>query len=188
MKKLIFLTAIFVLTMSSIGMCAVQDPDSGLGDIQVGYNYYNLSKTSGGIGQGNTGFNELYGSVGIGFGYGLFATRGQMDKSSYTDYGLKTALPIPLLDVALMLGQRRMATDNAPGDNNLFAGVMVKQDLIDGFAAYGTYQKGMYFKDEVIGLTYDLDKNSQLNLSWKNYQDNNDMTFKGIGGGVSLKF
>jgi hypothetical protein len=186
MKKLVFLTMVFVLVMSSIGMCAVPDPNSGIGDVQLGYNYYDLNKTSGGIDQGKTGFNELYGSVGIGFGYGAFVNHAQADKTSYTDFGLKTTVLIP--NVALMVGQRRMATDNAASDNNLFYGASIKQNLVAGVAAYATYQKGTHFRDEVIGLTYAMDKNSQINLSWKNYDDNNGATFKGIGGGVNFKF
>lgn len=186
MKKLIFLTMVFVLAMSSIGMCAVPDPNSGIGDIQLGYNYYDLKKTSGGINQGNTGFNEFYGSVGIGFGYGAFINHAQADKSSYTDLGLKTTVLIP--NVALMVGQRRMATDNANSNNSLFYGASIKQNLFAGVAVYATYQKGTHFRDEAIGLTYALDKNSQVNLSWKNYDDNNGATFKGIGAGVNFKF
>ena len=60
--------------------------------------------------------------------------------------------------------------------------------FVAGVAAYATYQKGTHFRDEVIGLTYAMNKNSQLNLSWKNYDDNNGATFKGIGGGVNWKF
>ena len=186
MKKLVFLTMVFVLSMSSIGMCAVPDPNSGMADVQLGYNYYDLKKTSGGIDQGKTGFNEFYGSVGIGFGYGAFVNHAQADRTSYTDFGIKTTLLIP--NVALMVGQRRMATDGAGSDSNLFYGVSAKQYLAGGVSVYGTYQKGMDFKDEVIGLTYAMNKNSQMNLSWKNYDDNNGMTFKGIGGGVNFKF
>lgn len=186
MKKLIFLTMIFVLAISSIGMCAVPDPNSGIGDVQLGYNYYNLSKTSGGIDRGKTGFNELYGSVGIGLGYGAFVNHAQASKTSYTDFGLKTTVLIP--NVALMVGQRRMTTDNAASDNNLFYGASIKQNLVAGVAVYGTYQKGTHFKDQVIGLTYAMDKNSQINLGWKNYEDNNGATFKGIGGGVNFTF
>lgn len=186
MKKAVLLTLIFVLMISSIGMCAVPDPNSGIGDVQFGYNYYDLQKTSGGIDQGKMGFNELYGSVGIGFGYGAFVNHAQADKTSYTDFGLKTTVLIP--NIALMVGQRHMATDNAASDNNLFYGASIKQDLVAGVAVYATYQKGMHFRDEVIGLTYDMNKNSQMNLSWKNYDDNNGATFKGIGGGVNFKF
>ena len=103
MKKLMFLTMLFVLAMSSIGMCAVPDPNSGIGDVQLGYNYYVLKKTSGGSNQGKTGFNELYGSVGIGLGYGAFVNHAQADKTSYTDFGIKTTVLIP--NVALMVGQ-----------------------------------------------------------------------------------
>jgi len=185
-KKLVFLTMVSVLAMSSIGMCAVPDPNSGIGDVQLGYNYYDLKKTVGGIDQGKTGFNEVYGSVGIGFGYGAFVNHAQADKTSYTDFGLKTTVLIP--NVALMVGQRRMATDNKASDNNLFYGATIKQNLVAGVAVYATYQKGTHFRDEVIGLTYAMDKNSQMNLSWKNYDDNNGATFKGIGGGVNFKF
>ncbi|MBP2661295.1 MAG: hypothetical protein H6Q69_4327, partial [Firmicutes bacterium] len=52
---------------------------------------------------------------------------------------------------------------------------------------YATYQKGTQFKDEVIGFTYDME-NIRMNLSWKNYDDNNGTTFKGIGGGVNFQF
>ena len=186
MKKLMFLTMLFVLAMSSIGMCAVPDPNSGIGDVQLGYNYYDLKKTSGGSNQGKTGFNELYGSVGIGLGYGAFVNHAQADKTSYTDFGIKTTVLIP--NVALMVGQRRMTTDNMDSDNNLFYGASIKQNLVDGLAVYATYQKGTHFRDEVIGLTYAMNKNSQINLSWKNYDVNNGATFKGIGGGVNLKF
>lgn len=186
MKKLVFITMVFLIAMSSIALCAVPDPNSGIADIQLGYNYYDLKQTSGGIDQGKTGFNELYGTVGLGFGYGAFVNYGQADKTSYTDFGLKTTVLIP--NVALMVGQRRMATDNAASDNNLFYGASIKQNLLGGVAAYATYQKGTHFRDEVIGLTYAMDKNSQMNLSWKNYDDNTGATFKGIGGGVNLKF
>lgn len=186
MKRLVFLTMVFVLVMSSIGMCAVPDPNSGIGDVQLGYNYYGLNKTFGGIDQGRTGFNELYGTVGIGFGYGGFVTHAQADKTSYTDFGLKTTMLIP--NVALMFGQRRMETDNQASDSNLFFGASVKQNLIAGVSVYATYQKGLKFKDEVIGITYAMDKNSQMNLSWKDYDDNNGAKFKGIGGGVNFKF
>lgn len=186
MKKAVLLTIIFVLMISSIGMCAVPDPNSEIGDVQLGYSYYDLKKTSGGNDQGKMGFNEIYGSVGLGFGYGAFVNHAQADKTSYTDFGLKTTILLP--NVALMAGQRRMATDNEASDSNLFYGASIKQNLVDGVAAYGTYQKGMHFRDEVIGLTYAMNKNSQLNLSWKNYDDNNGATFKGIGGGVNFKF
>jgi hypothetical protein len=172
--------------MSSIGMCAVPDPNSGIGDVQLGYNYYNMKKTSGGIGQGKQGFNEVYGSVGLGFGYGAFVNYAHTDQTSYTDFGLKTTMLIP--NVALMVGQRRMETDNRNSNNNLFYGASIKQDLIGGVSVYATYQKGTKFRDEVVGLTYSLNKNSQLNLSWKRYDDNNNTTFKGIGGGVNFKF
>ncbi len=186
MKRLAVLTMIFVLAISSIGMCAVPDPNSGIGDVQLGYNYYDLKKSSGGIDHGSAGFNEFYGSVGLGLGYGAFINHAQGDNSSYTDFGLKTTVLLP--NVALMVGQRRMATDNAASDNNLFFGASIKQDLVAGVAAYATYQKGTHFRDEVIGLTYAMNKNSQVNLSWKNYDDNNGATFKGIGAGVNFKF
>lgn len=186
MKRLVLLTMVFILVMSSIGMCAVPDPNSGIADVQLGYNYYDLNKTSDGIDQGKKGFNELYGSVGIGFGYGVFANYAQADKTSYTDFGLKTTMLIP--NVALMVGQRRMATNNQASDNNLFFGASIKQNLVAGVAVYATYQKGMQFRDEVIGLTYAMNKNSQMNLSWKDYDDNNGAKFKGIGGGVNFKF
>jgi hypothetical protein len=184
-KKVVFLTMVFVLAISAIGMCAVPDPNSGLADVQLGYNYYNLKKTSNGIDHGKVGFNEFYGSVGLGLGYGVFVNHAQADHTSYTDFGLKTTMVIP--NVALIVGQRRMATDNEASDNNLFYGATVKQALVGGVAAYATYQKGTNFRDEVIGLTYSMDKNSQLDLSWKRYDDNNGATFKGIGGGVNFK-
>ena len=186
MKKVVLLTMVSVLAMSSIGMCAVPDPNSGIADVQLGYNYYNLKETSGGINHGKTGFNEFYGSVGIGFGYGAFVNHAQADKTSYTDVGIKTTVLIP--NVALMVGQRRMETDGGNSDSNFFYGASAKQYIASGVSVYGTYQKGKDFKDEVIGLTYAMDKNSQMNLSWKNYDDNNGANFKGIGGGVNFKF
>jgi len=186
MRRVVFITMVLVIAMSSIGLCAVPDPNSGIGDVQLGYNYYDLKQKSGGIDQGRTGFNEFYGSVGIGFGYGAFVNHAQGAKTSYTDFGLKTTVLIP--NVALMVGQRRMATDHMDSDSNLFYGASVKQNLVGGVAVYATYQKGRHFRDEVIGLTYAMDKNSQVNLSWKNYDDNNGATFKGIGGGVNFKF
>lgn len=186
MKKIVFLTMIFVLAISSIGMCAVPDPNAGLADVQIGYNHYNLKRTSGGIDHGKTGFNEFYGSVGIGLGFGAFINHAQSSNTAYTDFGLKTTVLIP--NVALMVGQRRMTTDNAESDNNLFYGASIKQNLFSNIAVYATYQKGSHFRDEGIGLTYALNKNSQLNLGWKNYDDNNGATFKGIGGGVNFTF
>ena len=187
MKKVVFLTMVSVIVMSSIGLCAVPDPNSGLADAQLGYNYYNLKETaSNGTNQGKTGFNEFYGSVGLGFGYGAFVNHAQADTTSYTDFGLKTTVLIP--NVALMVGQRRMATDNQESDNNLFYGATVKQAFPGGVAAYATYQKGTHFKDEVVGLTYAMNQNTQANLSWKNYDTNTGANFKGIGGGVNFKF
>lgn len=186
MKKLVFLTMIFVLAMSSIGMCAVPDTNSGIGSIQLGYNYYNLDKTSSGIDQGKKGLSEIYGSVGIGFGYGVFVNHAQVDKTKYTDFGLKIGTLLP--SVAFTLGQRQMATDNADSKNDLFFGAAINQSLPFGVAAYATYQKGAHFKDQVIGITYDMTSNSQINVSWKDYEDNNNATFKGFGAGVNLKF
>ena len=187
MKKVVFLTMVSVVVMSSIGLCAVPDPNSGLADVQLGYNYYGLKETSPqGANLGTTGFNELYGSVGLGFGYGAFVNRAQADTTSYTDFGLKTTVLIP--NVSLMVGQRRMATDNGPSDNNLFYGATVKQAFPGGVAVYGTYQKGTNFRDEVVGLTYAMNQNTEANLSWKNYDSNTGANFKGIGGGVNFKF
>lgn len=185
MKKVILLTTVFVLVMSSIGLCAVPDSGAGIGNIQVGYNHYNLKKTSGGIDHGKSGFNEFYGSIGIGLGFGAFVNHAQSSKTSYTDYGLNSSLLLP--NIKFMVGQRRMTTDNAASDNNLFFGVAAKQNLSAGVGVYATYQKGTHFKDQVIGLTYNMSKNSQLDLSWKNYEDNNDATFKGIGAGLIFK-
>jgi hypothetical protein len=186
MKKVVLLTMVAVLAMSSIGMCAVPDPNSGIADVQMGYNYYNLKRTAGGISQGRASFNEVYGSIGLGFGYGAFVNHAQADNTSYTDFGIKTTMLIP--NVALIAGQRRMATDNEASNNSLFYGATLKQALLGGVGVYGTYQKGTKFRDEVIGLTYDMDKNCQLNVSWKQYDDNNGKTFKGLGGGVNVKF
>ncbi|MBP2636474.1 MAG: hypothetical protein H6Q72_2381, partial [Firmicutes bacterium] len=149
MKKLIFLTLIFVFTMSSIGMCAVPDPNAGMGDIQFGYTYYNLKKTTGGIDQGKTGYNEIYGNVGLGFGYSAYISHFQSSGTSYTDLGLNTTPLLP--NIALMVGQRQMESDNSDSTNKLFCGASFKQYLAGGVAAYATYQKGMHFKDEVIG-------------------------------------
>ncbi|VBB07196.1 Hypothetical protein LUCI_2440 [Lucifera butyrica] len=181
MKKVIALTIIFIFAMSSLGMCAVPDPGAGIGSVQVGYNYYNLDKSAG----GTSGFNEIYGSVGLGLGYGAFISHAQSSETSYTDYGLKSSL---LPNIALLVGERHMATDNAASDNNLFYGVAVNQPLFAGIGVYGTYQNGRHFDDTVIGLTYDLNKNSQFDLSWKKYEDNNHATFKGIGAGINFKF
>lgn len=184
MKKVVLLTMILVLAMSAVGMCAVPDPNSGIADVQLGYNYYNL-KASGANAHGTEGFNEFYGSVGLGLGYGVFVNHAESSNTSYTDYGLKTTMVIP--NVALIVGQRRMAADNLDSDNTFFYGATIKQAFPGGVAAYATYQKGSDFRDEVVGLTYAMDKNSQLNLSWKRYDDNNGRTFKGIGGGVNFK-
>ncbi len=185
MKKVVFLTMVFVLAMSAVGLCAVPDPNSGMADVQLGYNYYNLKNTSGGVSHGRTSFNEVYGSLGLGLGYGVFVNHAESTNTSYTDFGLKTTMVIP--NVALMVGQRRMATDGQGSDNNLFYGATIKQALPGGIAAYATYQKGSDFRDEVVGLTYATSKNSQLDLSWKRYDDNNGATFKGIGGGINFK-
>lgn len=186
MKKVIGLTIIFVLAMSSLGMCAVPDPSAGLGDIQFGYNHYNLKKTAGGMDYGNNGFNEVYGSFGIGLGFGAFVNHAQSSATSYTDYGLKSSMLLP--NIALMIGQRQMDTDNAASDNNLFFGAAVNQPLFAGVGAYGTYQKGTHFNDSTIGLTYNLSKSSQFNVSWKHYEDNNNMKFEGVGAGINIKF
>lgn len=186
MKRAVLLTMVFMIAMSAVGLCAVPDPGAGIGDVQIGYNYYDLKKTAGGVDHGSSGFNEFYGSVGLGFGYGAFISHAQSNKTSYTDYGIKNSLVLP--NIALMVGQRRMTTDNAPSDNNLFVGAAFKQSLVGGVGVYATYQKGRHFRDGVVGLTYDLNKNSQLDVSWKNYNDNNDATFKGIGVGVNCKF
>lgn len=186
MKKIVLLTMALVVVMSSVGLCAVPDPGAGIGDIQIGYNHYELKKTFEGRSHGTKGFDEFYGSVGLGFGYGVFVNRAQSSHSSYTDYGLKNSLLLP--NIALMVGQRRMTTDNADDDNNLFFGAAFKQSLVGGLGVYATYQKGTHFRDEVVGLTYDMNKNSQLNVSWKNYDDNNDAKFKGFGAGVNFKF
>lgn len=184
MKKLIGLTMAFVFLLSSIGLAAVPDPSAGIGDIQMGYNYYGLNKTSGGIDQGRTGLNELYGTVGIGFGYGGFVTHAEAGNTSYTDFGLKTTMLIP--NVALTFGQRRMETDGQ-NDSNLFFGASVRQSLPAGVSVYASYQKGLKFKDQAVGITYAMDKNSQLNLNWKDY-NHNGTQFRGIGGGVNFKF
>jgi len=186
MKKLVFLTMVFILAISSVGMCAVPDPNAGFADVQVGYNYYDLQKSSGSTDLNKMGFNEVSGSVGIGLGFGAFVNYAQASTSSYTDFGIKSSMLIP--NVALMAGQRRMATDNAPSDNNLFVGAEIKQELIDGIGVYGTYQKGTDFRDEVLGVTYSMGKNAEFNVNWKNYDDNNGMTFKGLGGGLNIKF
>lgn len=186
MKKVAFLTMIFILVMSSIALCAVPDPTSGLGNIQLGYNYYGLNKTSGGIDQGRAGFNELYGTVGIGLGYGGFLNYAKADKTSYTDFGFKTSLLIP--NIALLFGQRQMETNGQAGDSSLFFGASFKQGLIAGISVYATYQKGFHFRDEVVGVTYDMGKHSQVSLSWKDYNDNNNNKFRGVGGGVNIRF
>lgn len=184
MKRLIVLTMAFVFLLSSVSLAAVPDPSAGLGDFQMGYNYYGMHKTSGGVDQGRTGLNELYGTFGIGFGYGGFVTHAEASHASYTDFGLKSTMLIP--NVALMVGQRRMETDGR-NDNNLFFGAAVRQGLPAGISVYASYQKGLKFKDQAIGVTYAMDKNSEMNLSWKDY-DHNGTQFRGIGGGVNFKF
>lgn len=184
MRKLLFLIVMVIFAMSSIGMCAVPDPNAGIGDTQVGYNYYNLKKT-GGVSQGNAGFNEIYGNVGIGLGYGAFVNYAQTDSISYIDYGIKNSMLLP--NVALMVGQRRMEADNLARKNNLFYGVSIKQNL-GQVTAYGTYQKGADFRDENLGLTYGLNNNVQVNLSWKNYDDYSNNNYSGLGGGLIVKF
>ncbi|EGO65588.1 hypothetical protein [Acetonema longum] len=186
MRRLVCLTAILIAAMSSVGMCAVPDTNAGLWNIEVGYNYYSLDKTSNGHSQGNCDFNEIYGSAGIGLGLGAFINYAEGDDTAYTDYGLKTNLLLP--SVAVMVGQRRMDPDNAASDNDLFCGIAVNQDLAGGFAVYGTYQKGNDFKDESLGVTYAINDNARLNFNWKNYDDNNGATYKGFGGGIFFNF
>lgn len=185
MKRVVLLTMVLVFALSSVGMCAVPDPGAGIADIQMGYNYYRLNKTAGDNDLGQNGLNEFYGSAGLGFGYGVFANRATAGSTSYTDFGVKSTMLIP--NIALMVGQRRMAA-NDQDNSSLFFGASAKQQLVGGVAVYGTYQKGTKFTDEVIGLTYAISPNSQLNLSWKLYDDQNGATFKGAGGGINFRF
>ena len=186
MKKSMFLAIVFLVLMSSGGICAVPDPSTGIGDFQFGYNYYNLKKMTGGVEQGNNGFNELFGSFGIGFGYGVFINQIQAGGESYTDVGLKT---VPLLpNASLMLGQRRLHSDTADSGTSFFGGVSVKQDLAAGVGIYASYQKGTHFYDKALGLTYDLENNVNVNLGWRKLNDLNGTTFEGFGSGVYFKF
>ncbi len=186
MKKTAALTTVFVLGLATVGLCAVPNPNAGIGDVQFGYNHYELKKTAGGVDHGKKGFDEVYANVGLGLGYGVFINHAASSETSYTDYGLQTSLLIP--NVSLMAGQRHMSTDNMDSDNSLFYGAAVRQPLGGGVAVYATYQNGTDFKDESVGLTYSLNKNAQLDVSWKRYDDNNGAHFKGLGAGVNFKF
>jgi hypothetical protein len=183
-KKIFFLATVFVMIMAPVGLCAVPTT-SNLGDVQVGYNYYDLQKTVGGSKQGKSGFNEFYGNIGLGFGYGAFVNHGQGSGTSYTDFGLSDSILLP--NVSLLIGQRRMQNDNISNENNLFWGATVKQNL-GAVGAYATYEKGSDFKDEVVGLTYSINKAAQLDFSWKQYNDNHNITYNGFGGGINFKF
>jgi len=181
--KFIFLTMVFILAVSSIGLCAVPDPNAGISAI----NYYGLSETTNGIGSGEFAGNEMYGSSGLISGYGIFAKRFRAAATTYSDFGLaiKTGSP----NWSLLVGQRRITSDN--DDNNageLFYGATFKQGLSRNLSAYATYQKGVRFATKIFGISYDVTDFIQLNVCWKNYADNNGTTFKGIGESLQIKF
>lgn len=177
--KFIFLTMVFFLTVFSIGLCAVPEPNAGISDA----NYYGVNEAIHRTGRGEFAGNEIYGNSN---GYGIFANHFRTAATIYSDVGLAIQTKSP--NWSLLVGQRRITSDNDDNAGELFYGAIFKQGLSRNLSAYATYQKGVRFATEIFGISYDVTDFIQLNVCWKNYADNNGTTFKGIGESLQIKF
>jgi hypothetical protein len=187
MVKVMFLTIAFGLILSSVGPCAVAAPAGGMGDVQIGYNYYGFTQSNSENSRSGVAGNETYGKAGIGFGYGVFANRLQADGISYTDLGISGKQWIP--HMSLQVGQRWTNSNNADTISEPFYGVTFSQSFSRKLSAEIIYQKGVHFTTEIFGITYDVTNLIQVGLIWKkNIDDHNKVALNGIGGGLHISF
>jgi len=180
--KFIFLTMVLFLTVSSIGLCAVPEPNAGISDA----NYYGLNETTNRTDRGEIVGNEIYGSGGIGSGYKLFANHFRTATTTYSDFGI--AIKPGSTNWSLLIGQQRTTSDRDDDVNELFYGATFKQAVSRKLTAYTTYKKGVHFTTEILGITFDVTNVIQLGVCLEKYTDSNGTTFNGVGESLQIKF
>lgn len=202
MKKFIF-ALITCLAISSIAMAAPVT-DLQKGESEVGYMYWNPSIDISSYDAGSTSANGAYVKTALDDKWTVGIETIQGDKTR-TISGVRAHGDVRLTDVTaqykldknirLIAGMRNydgkvsvtgLGSDST-SENKFIYGVGFNAPIGDKTSAYATYTHDSYANEWQIGVNQDLSKNVFLNVNYR-YHDEDGLTLKGMGAGVSYKF
>ena len=205
MKKFVF-ALIACLAISSIAMAAPVT-DLQKGESEVGYMYWNPSIDISSYDAGSTSANGAYVKTALDDKWTVGIETIQGDKTR-TISGVRVHADIRLTDVTaqykldknvrLIAGMRNYdgklsatnGIDTISGDNSenkFIYGIGFNGPIGEKTNAYATYTHDSYADEWQIGVNQDLSKNTFLNVNYR-YHDEDGLTLKGIGAGISYKF
>lgn len=202
MKKFL-VTLVACLAISSIAMAA---PMTNLnkGESTAGYLYWNPKIDVDSYNVGRATANGAYVETALDDKWilGIETIKGSKDKniagvnvsadSRFTDVTVQYKLD---KNVRLIAGNRNYDTSiSAAGlgsvdesENKFIYGIGASTPLGDKTSAYATYLHDSYCNEWQIGVNHDLAKNVFLNVNYR-YHDEDNVTLKGIGAGLSYRF
>jgi opacity protein-like surface antigen len=203
MKKLL-LVLVIILAMSSVAMAA---PVTNLekGESAVGYLYWNPNVDAFGGDFGNASASGFYVETAVSDKViiGLETIKG--DKSK-TISGIKAKVDTRFTDltiqykldnnIRLIAGNRNYDTDFAAAgvgsysnsSDKFFYGVSASTSLGDKATAYAAVTHSSIATEWQIGANQNITKNLDLNINYRYYDQDDDLTLKGIGAGLIYKF
>lgn len=202
MKKKVLVGIVGSMLISSIGFAAPAT-DLKEGQTVAGYNYSNMNINLAGYDVGNAGYNGLYiqnavsNKVTIGLEYnkgtktltgnGHTAKIDTKNTDFYGQYNLDKNFSIVAglrkYDLAASLD----GTGIAGSENKFLYGLTAKTELAEKVTGYATYLKTTEEKQWNVGATYQMSKDYSLDINYANHKYD-DLTIKGLGFGVGVKF
>lgn len=203
MKKIFCLTILLVLVTSAF--CAASPlPDCSLGQVALDLNLSapDLSGSKKVDGKKNVGYGI---TAGIGFGfagqytYNDFKTKTSLNGSSEIkaqQICLIDNLIDTLVNVSVFGGVSQTQAVGSSQHNGVVVGIAANVPITSSTKAYGVLSTGNRVSGYEIGLSYELAKNTDLNIGYRDtkYKDitfsdstKSDVTAKGVVGGVTFK-
>jgi len=154
----------------------------------IGYGYANPSVDVSGFGSTDLNSNDFYlknavtDKITLGVEYNNLSKSGEALKT--TDLAAEYAVD---KNFSIIAGNRNYDSAGAT-ENKFLYGITAKTKLASQFTGYVSYLKTSEENEWVVGTTYDVTKNTFVDLSYINRDFSDLITVKGLQIGVGYKF
>lgn len=202
MKKTL-VTTLAVLAFATSAYAATPGIQVDSGQFHVGYKNYDL-KTDGGIlgYMGSVKANEYQATYGLNDKLsfvGNYLASDTLQGNQWTSYGWLSDLRYsatelgvqyritPNIAVAVGNVQSQFKSSQiSDTQNEIYGGIDVAANFTNKLGGYGSYLKSANVSDAKVGVTYDLNNNSYVNVGYRDYQNQNiGLNSKGLGVGIN---
>ena len=178
MKRKIFALIAGTMLAASIGQAAPL-ADIQQGETNIGYDHYDLNH--------DISSDGFYLEHALSDKFILGVDRNNYSDSFFTATDIYAQYKLDP-NIRLIAGNRNYSDRNNGDTNQFFYGVGATVNLAPKLDAYASVTTGSIATEWQTGVSYNLDKQTAVQVGYKSYKEDNQSTIDGIGFGINHKF